>query len=596
MTKRLKPILNLLLLLCLVACGRSTNISPLLKKAEGYMNEKPDSALLLLDSITTYREDMSEAQNALWCLLYTQAQDKKRIEHTSDSLIQIAVKYYEKTNLKARKMQTYYYCGVVFHDFNDVLQAQEYYLKAYEIGKDLNEHYLLGRLCANLGILYTYQELYPPALDFQQKAVDYFQQEKDTLSLSMSFRNIARINVRENRLDSAITYYLKALSCTFGLHKFYMFNELADVYGRIGDYETGLTYARKASSQIKTADDSCLVSLTLGDLYLKSGKIDSAYSYLSFCRKSTNVYTLRDAYYSLSQLEKSRKDLEAYVLFQEQYEAFRDSIDKQTNMETLARLQSLYDYQLIEKKKEYYRQEVNRKTMYLYFIGGGSVLFLLLVVCIAFYRFKKRKEREELLNQSLRIQEQQYRDSQQYLAERENVIKRLEREIASNIQKRKESEQKYKSELEQKTEVATELKRQLDMVQGVIDEKKVNRATFSVKDIDRNKNVFFISDLYQGLCTEWEKLDNARWSEVVDWIDHILYLDFTYKIKMLYPGISETDLRICCLTRLDIQVGRMAVLLSLTSQAISIRRKRLYTKLTRKNGTAQDFDKYILRL
>lgn len=182
------------------------------------------------------------------------------------------------------------------------------------------------------------------------------------------------------------------------------------------------------------------------------------------------------------------------------------------------------------------------------------------------------------------------------MAEREIVIKRLEREIASNIQKRKESEQKYKSELEQKTEVATELKRQLDMVQGVIDKKKVKRATFSVKDIDRNKNVFFISDLYQGLCTEWEKLDNARWSEVVDWIDHILYLDFTYKIKMLYPGISETDLRICCLTRLDIQVGRMAVLLSLTSQAISIRRKRLYTKLTRKNGTAQDFDKYILRL
>lgn len=81
--------------------------------------------------------------------------------------------------------------GIVFHDLNDVLLAQEYYLKAYEIGKDLNEHYLLGRLCANLGTLYTYQELYQPALDFQQKAVDYFQQEKDTLSLSMSFRNIA---------------------------------------------------------------------------------------------------------------------------------------------------------------------------------------------------------------------------------------------------------------------------------------------------------------------------------------------------------------------------------------------------------------------
>ena len=156
------------------------------------MNEKPDSALLLLDSITTYREDMSKAQNALWCLLYTQAQDKKRIEHTSDSLIQIAVKYYEKTNLKARKMQAYYYCGNVFYDLNDALQAQEYYLKAYEVGKNLNNPYLLGRLCANLGTLYTYQELYQPAMAFQKEAVDCFLQDEDTVSLSVTFRNSAR--------------------------------------------------------------------------------------------------------------------------------------------------------------------------------------------------------------------------------------------------------------------------------------------------------------------------------------------------------------------------------------------------------------------
>ena len=155
MSKGLKLILNLLLLFCLLACSRSTNISPLLKEAEGYMNERPDSALLLLDSIT-HREDMSEEQNALWCLLYTQAQDKNRIEHTSDSLIQIAVKYYEKTNLKARKMQAYYYCGNVFYDLNDALQAQEYYLKAYEVGENWNNLYWLCRFCGNLGGLYTY--------------------------------------------------------------------------------------------------------------------------------------------------------------------------------------------------------------------------------------------------------------------------------------------------------------------------------------------------------------------------------------------------------------------------------------------------------
>ena len=111
---------------------------------------------------------------------------------------------------------------------NDALQAQEYYLKAYEVGKKLNNPYLLGRLCANLGTLYTYQELYQPAMAFQKEAVDCFLRDEDTVSLSVTFRNIARIHVCESRLDSAIVYYSKALLYTSGSHEFYMLNELKD--------------------------------------------------------------------------------------------------------------------------------------------------------------------------------------------------------------------------------------------------------------------------------------------------------------------------------------------------------------------------------
>ena len=327
MTEIFKRMTNLLFLLCLAACSGKSDVVTLLREAEMYMDERPDSALCLLDSVKSMGK-LTGQEHALWCLLYTQAQDKNRIEHTSDSLIQIAVKYYEGTDLEDRKMQAYYYCGRVFQDLNDAPQAQGCYLKAYEVGKNLDNYSLLGRLCANLGTLYTYQDLYQPALNFQKEAVNCFIQDEDTVSLSMTLRNIARIYVCENQLDSAIVYYSKALSCTSDSHELYMFNELADLYGRIGDYEKGLFYAQKAYAQIETTDDSYLVSLTLGDLYLKLGKIDSAYHYLSFCRKSTDVYTLKDTYHSLSQLEKFRGNLNAYVLFLEKYEALRDSIEK----------------------------------------------------------------------------------------------------------------------------------------------------------------------------------------------------------------------------------------------------------------------------
>ena len=62
---------------------------------------------------------------------------------------------------------------------------------------------------------------------------------------------------------------------------------------------------------------------------------------------------------------------------------------------------------------------------------------------------------------------------------------------------------------------------------------------------------------------------------------------------MLYPRISELDLNVCYLVKLEIPVGRIAVLLSVNSQAISNKRKRLYEKLTQEKGSAQDFDKFI---
>jgi len=611
MANRLKLILNLLLLFCLVACSRNTNISPLLKEAEGYMNERPDSALLLLDSIT-HREDMSKEQNALWCLLYTQAQDKNRIEHTSDSLIQIAVKYYEKTNLKNRKMQAYYYCGRVFQDLDDVLQTQAYYLKAYEVGKDLKEYSLLGRLCANLGTLYTFQELYRPALDFQKEAVNYFMQDKDTVGLSITLRNIARIHVCENQLDSAVCHYLKALAYTSRSHKLYIFNELADTYGKKGDYQKGLFYAQEAYTQVNTIDDSCLVSLTLGDLYLKNGQLDSSYIYLLNSQKSKNSHTLAGSFYFLHQLEKLRGNLKSSLSFLEKYEILRDSIDKETYTEMLYRLQSIYDYQMVENEKESYKQIAYEKTIMIYLISLIGITLLGFIIIIFVVKNNKKRKKEEALNQSLRFQKQKYMDSLQFLWDKENSINRLKQEIESEQQKvveierllnnqlelerqiKSANEEKINKQLEVEQQKRLSLENQLKRIMSMIDESRSRQQALSNVDMALEETLFRESDTYRGLTSAWNKMDEEQWKILIDRIDHLLYIDFTGRLRFLYPGISDIELRICCLTKLNIPVKRIASLFCITSQAVSASRRRLYTKLTGRKGTPKDFDSYIL--
>ena len=550
----------LLVLLGFVFFGsKKGEVTALLRVAEKSIEKEPGKTLILLDSIQQM-EELSEQQQALWCLLYTSVLDRKQIKHTSDSLIQIAVSYYEKNDLPERKMQAYYYYGIVLQDLNDAIQAQDYYLRAYKLGIELERYVFLGRICANLGTLYTYQELCSQASHFQQKAVSYFEKNRDTVRLSLVFRDMARIHLNEHRLDSAVANYTKALKYTSDVHKFCMFNELTGAYARMGDYEKGVSCAHMAYDRAETVEDSCLVSLALGSLYLRMGKKDSAYHYLSFCRQSTNPYTLKDLYLYLAQFEKSRHNWPTYAFYQEQYNVFRDSIDNLTKMETLARLQRLYDYREIEKKKEYYRQESDRKTGKLYKLSLGGVGCLLFVVCIIFYLWKERKKKEEQLNQSLRRKEQQYLNSQQYLEERNAVMAQLE--------------QQYEAVMAQLSEQSS-------------------RFTTSVQEKINSSHPFFISELYRGVYAEWKKLDEVQWAEVIKMIDHILYKDFTGKIRMLYPRISELDLNVCYLVKLEIPVGRIAVLLSVNSQAISNKRKRLYEKLTQEKGSAQDFDKFI---
>ena len=95
----------------------------------------------------------------------------------------------------------------------------------------------------------------------------------------------------------------------------------------------------------------------------------------------------------MAQFEKSRHNWPTYAFYQEQYNVFRDSIDNLTKMETLARLQRLYDYREIEKKKEYYRQESDRKTGKLYKLSLGG-RWLSAVRRLYHFLSVERKEKE----------------------------------------------------------------------------------------------------------------------------------------------------------------------------------------------------------
>jgi len=148
-------------------------INEQMDKAECLMNEKPDSALIILKNIDKTIE-LSESQNARYALLYSQALDKNYIDETNDSLINIAVEYYNENGTAKEKFLSLYYWGRVCHNSKDYSKAILAYTKAEQLLPDIEDTFIKGLLYNQLAYLYEQYNDYQKALDAYKSAYSYF--------------------------------------------------------------------------------------------------------------------------------------------------------------------------------------------------------------------------------------------------------------------------------------------------------------------------------------------------------------------------------------------------------------------------------------
>ena len=164
----------LFILVALMSCNDPKPITDTLHRAESLMNESPDSAWTLLNTISP--DEMGQNRNrALYALLYTQAQDKTYRDETNDSLISVAVDYYRDTDDVRRKFLSYYYKGRVHFTTKDYLGATTCYMEAEQLADEVGDDYLVGLLYAELGRIYRLYYDYPKSLEAHQKAAECYE-------------------------------------------------------------------------------------------------------------------------------------------------------------------------------------------------------------------------------------------------------------------------------------------------------------------------------------------------------------------------------------------------------------------------------------
>ena len=208
----LLPILLIFLLaLPFTGCQKHYLVADKLSQAEIYMNEEPEAALRVLESIG--QPDLhTEEHHARYALLYSQALDKNYIDKTNDSLINIAVDYYKDHDDVRAKFLSYYYQGRIYTNANNLTQATLAYLEAEQLVDELGDGYAAGLLYKQIGLIYNSYYDFPKGLQAHQQAIEHFTKANKPvhriqamLTLSNIHRNMHNENIGYEVLRTAIT-------------------------------------------------------------------------------------------------------------------------------------------------------------------------------------------------------------------------------------------------------------------------------------------------------------------------------------------------------------------------------------------------------
>lgn len=202
--------LILLIVAMISSCASNSNIIENLDRAAEIMNEKPDSAKLVLDGIKR-SELKNRALKARFALLYSQAMDKCYIDTDNDSLISVALKYYSKHGTDHEKALAYYYESVVHCNAKNIEAQIKAMLVAQKYIEKTDDEYIRGLIYHRLANSYFLQMQYKEALPLYEKSLDIFGRLNNKTNLLLAYEGCVNCLVLIDRGPEAAELRKKAL-------------------------------------------------------------------------------------------------------------------------------------------------------------------------------------------------------------------------------------------------------------------------------------------------------------------------------------------------------------------------------------------------
>ena len=370
------------------SCDHNQEQGRQLDSAEALMNQRPDSALAILQNIdrSSLGPDKTKARYAL---LMSQALDKNYIDTTAFDVLQPAIDYYTDKGTPDERLKTFYYQGRIFQNRGDEENAMLSFLNAREIS-GVTDTLTLAHLFVAQGVLYLRQ----------YKTADFVENNLEAAKL---YGSLGRHTLEIGSYAKALNGYVmmndrqaadSVMSICIPLAREYPDGE-ASLFPAILGYTIDFGSPDDIKAFLDNYGDFELdrdAAMDFARGYSKIGELDKAWDMITSVSPGAHpADSLKYATVKLDILERQGKYEEAFDLYRD-YSAMLERYQKDLLTQDL----------LFSDKKHHLEMDVlkerSKRERYVW-IGVGVILLLVIA-----YQMWVRKLKIEHENDMLKIQ------------------------------------------------------------------------------------------------------------------------------------------------------------------------------------------------
>ena len=556
-------------------------------RADNLMELSQDSArsaLAILDSIRPDLSKMGKSTQMRYQLVYAKGMNKGYVDFTTDSLMKEIVDYYDNHGTCQQQMLAHYLLGCVYRDLGDSPASLSCYNDAVEKVDTTSsdcDYKLLTRVYEQQGALFLSQRMPQNALSAYQKAEKYAWIAKDTLSAVLSYEHLGNIYEYMDNMNKVIEVYENAS------RRYRQYGYPVQAARALGGAIQALILTKQYAKAKKYMDvfeaesgyfqkDSCYSYINyshyyyLKGLYCLESHSDSAKYWFTKCQefaktnnnKSFSAYAWYLYYIKHQQMDSVAK-------YSEQAFAYNDSANLDMECDLMQKMQAIYDYD--RWKNVAHNEEIKATranlTLLVSILVSVSVIIIGILTFLV-YRKKRKLELQEKEEQENLIRQQIY-DTKQELELLRTVN---DRKIADVIKEKEQTINKLEDDLKDIRD-------------------KYSNSSLSDVDILLKESSIYKRIKYLELHPK-ETMRENDWIELEETIEQLI----PSFIPLLKNRLNVMAYRICLLVKLEISTSSIAILLGLSSSAISKYRKVMLEKLCGRSGKPKDFDEYIRQI